>query len=90
MKSQELQETERARITWIKLILLIGLPPVFFIISLFLGRFFIDPLDVLKILASKLPFVSIEQTWSDTAATVVLRVRMPRALRGRSRRCRTW
>ena len=80
MKLQELAETEKAKITWKKVVLLIVFPLLFFFISLFLGRLFIDPLSVLKILAKNLLYFPVEQTWSDTAETVVMRVRMPRAI----------
>ncbi|MGI6434388.1 MAG: FecCD family ABC transporter permease [Syntrophomonadaceae bacterium] len=60
--------------------MLIVLPLIFFFISLFLGRLLIDPLIVLKILGQKLLFLPIETTWTDTVETVVMRVRMPRAI----------
>ncbi|MDD4803473.1 MAG: iron ABC transporter permease [Syntrophomonas sp.] len=63
-----------------KAVLLIIFPFIFFFISLFLGRHVIDPVTVLKILAHKLMFFPLEQTWTDAAETVVMRVRMPRAI----------
>ena len=66
-------------ITWKRVILLVALPLLFFFISLFLGRFFIDPLTVLKILAQKLA-IPLETTWTAIEETVVIRVRIPRAI----------
>ncbi len=70
---------EDSRITLNKILLFIGIPLLFLFISLFLGRLFIHPFVVLKILAQKL-FLPIETTWSGVAETVVLRVRLPRAI----------
>lgn len=57
-----------------------GLPLLCTFVSLFLGRLFIDPLTVLKILAQKLLFIPLETTWAETMETVVIRVRLPRAI----------
>jgi len=73
-------EIDEEKVSWKKAALLISLPFVFFFISLFLGRLLIDPLTVIKILAQNLLFIPIEQTWTDTAETVVMRIRMPRAI----------
>ncbi len=78
-KSLDIQ-TETERLSWRKVALLAGLPLLFLFISLFLGRLFIDPLTVLKILAHKLLFIPIDKTWTDTMETVVMRVRLPRAI----------
>ncbi len=74
------EQTETEKLSCTKMALLIGLPLLFFFISLFLGRHFIDPLTVLKILGQKLLSLPLETTWTDTMETVVLRIRMPRAI----------
>jgi len=63
-----------------KMAMLIGLPFFFFFVSLFLGRLFIDPLTVVKILGNKLLFIPVDSTWTDAAENVVLRIRLPRAI----------
>jgi iron complex transport system permease protein len=61
-----------------KLILLIALPLSLFFISLFWGRYTIAPLDVIGILISKL--WPIQQTWSPITESIVMNIRLPRAL----------
>jgi iron complex transport system permease protein len=51
-----------------------------FAVSLFIGRIMIPPGDVLKILGSGILHLPIEQTWEDSVATAVLRIRLPRAI----------
>jgi iron complex transport system permease protein len=63
-----------------KTILLSIIPFIIFIISLFIGRIFIDPLTLLKLLGAKLFFLPLEKSWSDAMEVVVLRIRLPRAL----------
>lgn len=59
---------------------LILLPSALFFVSLFLGRYFIDPVTVLKIIGLKLLHLPIEQTWTDAMEAVVVRIRFPRAV----------
>lgn len=73
-------QKEEDGISRTKAALLAVLPFFFFFVSLFLGRLFIDPLTVLKILGQKLLLLPIDTTWTDTAENVVLRVRLPRAV----------
>lgn len=61
-----------------KLILLIALPLGLFFISLFWGRYTIAPFEVIKILAGNI--FPIEHTWPDTVQTIVMNVRLPRAI----------
>jgi iron complex transport system permease protein len=61
-----------------KLALLIILPLVVFFVSLFWGRYPISPLDVFRILLSKI--LPIQHTWPSTMETIILSVRLPRAL----------
>jgi iron complex transport system permease protein len=58
--------------------ILIALPLVLFYASLFLGRYPVAPLDVLRILASKV--LPIAQTWSPNDETIVMQVRLPREI----------
>lgn len=53
---------------------------VVIIISLTLGRYWVDPLSVIKIILSeKIP---LTKTWTSQAETVILQVRLPRVLLG--------
>ena len=49
-----------------------------FIFSFGIGRYPVAPVDVVKILASQI--LPIEHTWSDSADTVVMNIRLPRIL----------
>ena len=60
--------------------LMIISPFLLFFISLFLGRYIVNPLDVLKILLNQFPGINFPQTWDISAETVVIRVRLPRAV----------
>ena len=71
---------EADSLSWQKIALLTALPLLFFFVSLFLGRLFIDPLTVIKILGKNLLFLPIDKTWSDTLEVVVIRIRLPRAI----------
>ena len=71
---------EERPLSFTKIMVFIALPVVSFIVSLFLGRLLINPIDVLKILGSKLLFIPFEHTWADTIETVVIRIRLPRAI----------
>lgn len=51
-----------------------------FILTLLLGRYMVSPLDVIKILGKNLFHLSFEQTWTSSAETVVMRIRLPRAI----------
>ena len=61
-----------------KLIILVALPLVLFYVSLFVGRYPIEPLAVIRILVSKL--FPISHSWSSTAETIVMQVRLPRLI----------
>ncbi|MBR0375900.1 MAG: iron chelate uptake ABC transporter family permease subunit, partial [Firmicutes bacterium] len=51
-----------------------------FVVSLFLGRYRVPPAQVFAILGRELLHLPIEPTWTETAATVVISVRLPRAI----------
>ena len=51
-----------------------------FVVSLFLGRYKVPPAQVFAILGRELLRLPIEPTWTETAATVVISVRLPRAI----------
>jgi iron complex transport system permease protein len=64
-----------------KVLFLILLPLVLFLISLFIGRYYVSPATALKIIFEKiLPFLPIKPDWPEMTATVVLQIRLPRAL----------
>lgn len=75
----DLKDIEKrvSKLTWTIMILV---PIVLFFVSLFFGRYMFSPYDVLKILANKFLGSNFEQTWTDAAQTVVLRVRLPRSI----------
>ncbi len=57
-------------------ILLLILPLLSVAVSLFFGRFYINPGTVVKVLLSKI--IPLHQTWSGTMETVIFQVRLPR------------
>ncbi len=61
-----------------KIVILIVIPLVLFLISLFWGRYSISPWTVIQVLLSRI--FPIEQSWSDTVETVIFEVRLPRAV----------
>jgi iron complex transport system permease protein len=63
-----------------KVILLILAPLLVFFFSLFLGRYPLEVPTLFKILAAKLFFIPVEETWTKTAEIIVVRIRFPRAL----------
>ncbi len=67
-----------AGLSKIRLVILISLPLILFLISLFWGRYPISPLTVIQVLASTA--LPIEQTWPDTVETVIFQIRLPRTL----------
>jgi len=61
-----------------KFSILMILPVGILFISLFIGRYHIDPLTVIQILFSKI--IPIQPDWSSTMETVIFKVRLPRIL----------
>ena len=61
--------------TGIILLIILG---IFFILSFGLGRYPVSPVDVIKVLLSRI--FPIHQTWPDVVNTVVLNIRLPRIL----------
>jgi len=61
-----------------KLAIMIMVPVGLFFLSLLLGRYTIDPLTCIKVLASK--FLPIQRDWSSTVESVIFDIRLPRAL----------
>lgn len=61
------------------LVTVMGLALVFFvIIAIGLGRYYISPVDVIKIILSKI--FSIPQTWESQAESVIFTLRLPRII----------
>lgn len=54
--------------------------PILFLISLGLGRFWVPPVDVVRILLTEWGLATFDQTWTDQARTVVVSIRLPRLL----------
>lgn len=63
------------RVTYVLLILL---PLLVFFLSLGMGRYYVSPFNVLKIIASHV--IPLEVTWKDFDYSVVMQVRMPRVI----------
>ena len=61
-----------------KIIILIVIPLLVFYVSLFVGRYMMDPITVLRILLSKI--VPITHNWSSTAEVIIIQIRFPRAV----------
>ena len=49
-----------------------------FIMSFAIGRYSINPIDVIKVLLSR--FIPLKKTWDDNAYTVIFQIRLPRIL----------
>ena len=58
--------------------LLVAVPFVLLYVSLFVGRLYVAPQDVARIVASLA--ITIPHEWSDSLTTIVLQIRLPRAL----------
>ncbi len=68
---------KQSRLKWALIVLS---PFVIFVISLFLGRYSVSNEEILKILANSLLGCDFPQTWTDSAAKVIIQVRLPRAI----------
>ena len=68
------------RFSGLKWLILFLLPPALFVATLFLGRYYVPPDQVLAILGKKLIFLNIEPYWAESAETVIVSVRLPRAI----------
>ncbi len=60
--------------------LMVAFPISLFTVSLFQGRYQVPPNQVTSILGQRLLGLPIETFWTDTVETVVIRVRLPRAI----------
>lgn len=67
----------RIRLQWVSMILF---PIILFIVTLFLGRYQVAPSQVVRIIGKSLLDLNIQPDWSDSAQTVIMRVRLPRAV----------
>lgn len=61
-----------------QIILMWLLPLVVAIVSLGIGRFFVDPVTIIKILTSQ--FVHLDPTWTAMEESVVMKIRLPRII----------
>jgi iron complex transport system permease protein len=57
---------------------MIAVPLALLYVSLFIGRFYVAPADVMHILLSRI--FPVEPTWSASVETIVMQIRLPRAL----------
>jgi iron complex transport system permease protein len=68
------------RTSGLKWLIMLLLPAVLFVVTLFLGRYYVPPDQVLAILGKNLLNLPIDAYWTASAETVVIRVRLPRAI----------
>ena len=61
-----------------KVVFLVALPLVLFYVSLFVGRYFVDPLTVVRILLSRV--LPITPSWPSAAELIIIQIRFPRAV----------
>jgi iron complex transport system permease protein len=82
--SQEIPEASiryiEKRPSKLKWALMVAFPVCLFTVSLFLGRYIVPPDQVVCILGQKLLKLPIKTYWTETVETVVIRVRLPRAI----------
>lgn len=71
------KERKQSRLKWACIMLA---PVIIFVISLFLGRYSVSNMEILKILANNLLGCDFEPTWTESAAKVIIQVRLPRAI----------
>ena len=74
---KELIELQPKRWKWIIMILF---PTSLVIVSLFLGRYVVPPAQVMQILGNKFLGLNFDPLWTSSAETVILQVRLPRAI----------
>jgi len=76
MQKENIEE-KQSRLKWAVMLI----SPIFLIIlTLFLGRYSIPPSQVVQILGNKFLGLNFEPTWTSSAETVILQVRLPRAI----------
>lgn len=78
-KKMESEVIEKRISTWQWLLMAI-IPLSLLFLSLFLGRYVIPPKQVFQILANKILGFHFIPTWTSSAETVILQVRLPRAI----------
>ena len=76
-KQLHFQEAKQSRIKWA---FIVALPFVIFFVSLFMGRYSVSPKEVVRIFANHFFGANFEQTWTDSAAEVIIQARFPRAV----------
>lgn len=77
MENVENIEKKLSKSMWL---LMFIFPVSLFIITLFLGRYTVSPDKVIAILGQKILNLPIDKFWEDTAETVIIKVRLPRAI----------
>ena len=77
VKQSHFQEAKQSRIKWA---IIIAMPFVIFFVSLFMGRYSVSPKEVVRIFANHFFGANFEQTWTDSAAKVIIQARFPRAV----------
>jgi iron complex transport system permease protein len=70
--------TKKRRLVFPLMVVMYVLPFLIIIWSLFIGRFEVEPANVLRILFS--PVIPMEHTWSSAEETIIFQVRLPRII----------
>jgi len=70
--------TKKRRLVFPLMVVMYVLPFLLILWSLFIGRFEMEPGNVLKILFS--PIIPMEHTWSSAEETIIFQVRLPRII----------
>jgi len=79
ISKEEISKITRKRKLILPVMIILYILPIFVMIwSLFIGRFEVEPGNVLKILFS--PIIPMEHTWSSAEETIIFQVRLPRII----------
>ena len=76
-KQARFRETRQSPVKWA---IIIVLPFVIFVASLFMGRYSVTPREVVQIFANYFFGANFTPTWEASAAKVIIQVRFPRAV----------
>jgi len=76
-KKEHYQESKQSKLKWA---IIVALPFIIFVVSLFLGRYDVTAKDVIQILSNYFLGTNFTPTWSESAAKAVIFVRFPRAV----------
>ena len=76
-KQTTFKESRQSPLKWA---IIIALPFIIFVASLFMGRYEVSPREVVQIFSNYFFGTNFVPTWEDSAAKVIVQVRFPRAV----------